>query len=130
MPYKNLTYSRTNLPMPPDIDFRTNKGNDPIKSWLILQQTRAEALKVYYLIVTQILSRIEGISIPELKEILMYQYLIDLQTIEKAIEFLKNSNDIEWLSATDTVNHAVMFRAPRIPVSQTGVSSPYWINKK
>lgn len=129
MPYTHPTYSRTNLPSPPDFDFRIVKGKDP-KSWLILQQTHTEALKVYYLIVTRILSRIQGTTINEIKDILAYQYLIDMKIAEQAIEFLKNSNEVEWLRVTDTVNASTVFKHPRIPISQTGVSSPYMINRK
>ena len=126
------TFSRTNLPLP-QIDFRRDNKTRSVgdkdasreKSWLILLQTHKTALQVYYLVVTHLLSRVQGLEIVALREILLYEYYCDNKLIDQVIDFLLKSTEVDIEQATETVNRSVLYRAPRIKVSVVGPSSPY-----
>jgi hypothetical protein len=118
------TFSRTNLPLP-QIDFRRDTKGDREKSWMILQQTHREALQCYYLVVTHLLDRIQGISLVDIRESLMYDYHFDNKLIDQAVDFLLQSDQVDIEEATKTVNRSVLYKAPRITVSVVGEFSPY-----
>ncbi len=118
------TYSRTDLPLP-QLDFRKDIKKDKEKSWLILQQTHKAALQAYYLVLTHLLDRVEGTSLVQIRDWLMYEHYFDNSTIEQAVVFLLTSVEVELDEASESVNRAVVFRAPRIKVSVVGPASPY-----
>lgn len=119
-----FTMSRTALPSPPT-DFRKEVKGDREKSWLILQQTHRQSLQFYYLVLTRHLSRIEGLEITTLREILLYEYYCDSNLIDKVVSFLLNSVDVELEALPETVNAAVLFKAPRIKISAIGPYSVF-----
>ncbi len=123
------TFSRTDLPVPP-LDFRKDVKGDKEKSWLILQQTHKAALQHYYLVVTHLLDRIDGMEITALRETLMYDYFCDSKLIDQTIIFLLNSTEVELEALTNSVNGAVLYRAPRIKVSVVGPYSPYFPHER
>ncbi len=118
------TFSRTDLPLP-QLDFRISVKGDKEKSWLILQQTHRAALQGYYLVVTHLLDRVQGSSLVDIREWLMYEHYFDNRLIDQVIEFLLKSNQVDIEEATPEVNRAVLYRAPRIKVSVVGPSSPF-----
>ena len=121
------TISRTSIPLPPT-DFRLDNAvrGDRERSWLILNQTHRSALQYYYLVVTRLLSRLKGTSIVALRESLIFDYYCDSETIDKVVDLLLISKDVEVESATVHVNLSVLYRKPRLKVSLFG---PYsiWI---
>jgi hypothetical protein len=118
------TFSRTDLPLP-QLDFRIDVKGDKEKSWLILQQTHKAALQGYYLVVTHLLDRIQGTSLVDIREWLMYEHYFDNRLIDQVIDFLLKSTQVEIEEATSTINRSVLYRAPRIKVSVVGPASPY-----
>ena len=69
-------------------------------------------------------------EITALRETLMYDYYCDSKLIDQTILFLLNSNEVELQSLTDSVNGAVLFKAPRIEVSIVGPYSLFLPQKR
>jgi hypothetical protein len=75
--------------------------------------------------VTHLLDRLQGTSLVDIRESLMYDYHFDNRLIDQVVDFLLKSIEVTIEEATPTVNRSVLYRAPRIKVSVVGPSSPY-----
>lgn len=113
------TYNR-NLPVP-DIDPRKSKPKFNIqqeqdREWISFRDLNSDLLGVYNLVVSKILSHENGIELVNLRQILMYEYLIRDDLIQKLFNFLPNANGVEFEHVTDNVDLAIVYRCPRMRV--------------
>ncbi len=79
----------------------------------------------YQLVVTHLLDRVQGTSLVEIRESLLYDYHFDNKLIEQVIDFLLSSIEVEIEAASETVNRSILYRSPRIKASVVGPYSAY-----
>jgi hypothetical protein len=83
-------------------------------------------MKMYQIVVSRLLSKVDGLHLDTLRHVLRVQYLFDSKTIEKFITWMGKNNlkNIEWEIETNC-RKPVIYLSPRIKVSSVETYSKW-----